>query len=106
MARLLCVGIDVATRLNKAQFLDDDEQLHGRLSFPNDASGALLIATHTRQLADKIGVSQVRFGLEATGFYGWHLAMYLSRAPELGSLQTSTGSCSKRRARPSSGPWR
>jgi transposase len=89
MARLLCVGIDVATRLNRAQFVDDDEQLHGRLSFPNDATGASLIATHTKQLADKIGVRQVRFGLEATGFYGWHLAMYLCKAPELGNLQAN-----------------
>jgi len=88
MAQLLCVGIDVATRLNKAQFLDDSEQLHGRLSFANDADGASRIASHSRQLADEIGVSQIRFGIEATGFYGWHLAMYLSKAAELEGAQT------------------
>jgi transposase len=89
MAQLLCVGIDVAARLNKAQFLDDTEQLHGRLSFPNDAVGATLIAAHSRQLADKLGVNQIRVGIEATGFYGWHLALYLSSAPELTGTHTS-----------------
>ncbi len=34
-------------------------------------------------LATKHQLDRVRFGLEATSFYGWHLALYLSQATEL-----------------------
>jgi len=88
MATLLCVGVDVASRLNKAQFLDDTEHSHGRISFPNEAGGAVRLVAETCRIATKTQVTQIRFGIEATAFYGWYLALYLERAPELASFDS------------------
>lgn len=83
MAHLLCVGVDVALKQNRARFLDDTETDRGRLAFPNDAGGAVSLAAQTCRLLTRHQIPRVRFALEATSFYGWHLALYLTKAPEL-----------------------
>lgn len=84
MASTLFVGVDVAMKENKARFVDDAEQTYPvKLRFPNDAGGAVDLVEQTVTLIREHHLERVRFGLEATSFYAWHLALYLNQAAEL-----------------------
>ncbi len=82
MDPLLLVGIDVSRAHHQVGFMNGDAtERWGRLTVPNDAGGA-------QQLADAITAqvaahpcAAVRIGLEATGVYAWHLALWLSQRP-------------------------
>lgn len=84
MASTLFVGVDIALRENKARFVDDRERTFPlKLRFLNDARGAVDLVDKTVHWATEHHLDRVRFGLEATSFYAWHLALYLSQAQEL-----------------------
>lgn len=80
----LFVGIDVSLRENKARFVGaDGNDCWNRLAFPNDADGAIALVRETCRAISKHHFDSVAFGLEATAFYAWHLALYLNGVPEL-----------------------
>jgi len=80
----LFVGIDVSLRENKARFLDAcGNDCFGRLAFPNDADGAVALVRESCRALTANKLERVYFGMEATSFYAWHLALYLNKAPEL-----------------------
>lgn len=84
---MLYVGIDVGLKENKARFIDGSgNDCWNRLAFPNDADGAVALVRETCRALTRHGFATVAFGLEATSFYAWHLALYLSEAPELASF--------------------
>jgi len=81
---MLYVGIDVGLKENKARFIDDSgNDCWNRLTFPNDADGAVALVRETCRALTRHGFQTVAFGLEATSFYAWHLALYLTGATEL-----------------------
>lgn len=85
---MLYVGIDVGLKENKARFVDKDgNDCWNRLVFPNDADGAVALVRETCRALTKHGWEAVAFGMEATSFYAWHLALYLTGAPELVPFQ-------------------
>lgn len=85
---MLYVGIDVGLKENKARFVDKEgNDCWNRLVFPNDADGAVALVRETCRALTKHGWEAVAFGMEATSFYAWHLALYLTGTPELAPFQ-------------------
>jgi len=81
-ASTLFVGIDVDSKSNKVRFIDSDgRDLSKPLSVKNTPKGASEIERKILELVNKHGFHAVRIGLEATGYYDWHLAEYLAQSP-------------------------
>ncbi len=79
----ILVGIDVSRDRVQVAVTDTAGQArygHGR--FPNDATGAVALV-EALTLWIPPGSTGVRLGLEATGVYAGHLALFLSQASEL-----------------------
>jgi len=84
LANTLFAGIDVALKDNRARFVDAEERTFPlKFRFPNDATASVAFVEKTVDLAREHHLEKVRFGLEATSFYAWHLALYPSQAAEL-----------------------
>ena len=79
----ILVGIDVSRDRVHLAVTDTAGQTHyGHGGFANTAAGAAaLLAALTTWIPT--GSTGVRIGLEATGVYAWHLALFLSQAPAL-----------------------
>ena len=90
----LFVGIDIASRIHVVSALDFNEKFYIKMKpVENTQEGAALIE---QMISDVLEHNhQFRFvviGMEATGFYGVHLANYLSASDryETGSGKTET----------------
>lgn len=75
MTKTLYVGIDVASRLNTAHWVDPTGQALGKpWTFPNTLPGAQALETRLAEVLKQGAYAHVKIGLEATAFYDWHLA--------------------------------
>ena len=76
----LFVGIDIASRIHVISALDFNQDFYIRMkSFENNKEGAGIVEKMIADvLADNHQFKYVVIGMESTGFYGVHLANYLS----------------------------
>jgi transposase len=80
----LYVGTDISEAMNRTRFLDPGETEVGRgFSSANDLPGSEQLAGETLRRAREVGATEIRWGLEATNLFWWHLATYLTTHPDL-----------------------
>jgi len=80
----LHTGIDVG--LNRLSVLLTDESCtheFARLTLPNDAGGAVAVVNEICRSLQQRSLDHVRIGMEATGVYAWHLAVFLTGSQAL-----------------------
>lgn len=77
----LFVGIDVSSQDNVVCCLTRDDELRpvGRFTVPNNRPGILEFRDRIAKLARQHQSDEILFGLEHTGCYSTHAAMYLQR---------------------------
>ena len=86
----LHVGIDVSRDTHHVVLTDPTATARwGHLTVPNDAGGAVRLGEEVQRVADAHACDHVRCGLEATGVYAWHLALWLAQAPESLTVPTT-----------------
>ena len=86
----LHVGIDVSRDTHHVVLTDPTATARwGRLTVPNDAGGAARLGEEVQRVAEAHACDHVRCGLEATGVYAWHLALWLTQAPESLTVPTT-----------------
>lgn len=74
MTGALHIGIDISGKANVAQFMDaDGELVRNILLFSNDWEGLEMFLNEVATLVQKHHPDTVNIGMEATGFYWWHL---------------------------------
>lgn len=80
----LYVGTDISEAMNRTRFLDPGETEVGRgFSSANDLPGSEQLAEEALRRAREIGATEIRWGLEATNLFWWHLATFLTTHPGL-----------------------
>src|SRR6266540_1733554 len=80
----LYVGTDISEAMNRTRFLDPGGTEVGRgFSSANDLPGSEALADEAMRRARTIEATEIRWGLEATNLFWWHLATYLTTNPEL-----------------------
>jgi transposase len=86
MPNPLFVGIDVSSKDNVVCCLsnDDEKKPLCRFTVLNNRPGILELKQRINQLVQKHSFNQIRFGLEHTGCYSAHAAMYLQRHLDFG----------------------
>jgi transposase len=79
MPHILFVGIDVSSKNNVVCCLPEGDSAKSlsRFTVPNNEPGVLALQERIVALMQKHGLTEIRFGLEATGCYSSHLARYL-----------------------------
>lgn len=79
MPHILFVGIDVSSKNNVVCCLPEGDSTKplSRFTVANDEPGVLTLRERIVALMQKHDLTQIRFGLEATGPYSSHLARYL-----------------------------
>lgn len=79
MSNPLFVGIDVSSKDNVICCLtnDDEKRPLSRFTVSNNRPGILELKQRISHLVQKHNLDQIRFGLEHTGCYSTHAAMYL-----------------------------
>lgn len=88
-ANVLYIGIDVASKVNLASFLDArDKEVISPFRFANNQTGAEELEAKIIRLCSEQGFSPVKIGTEATSFYDFHLADFLSESKELAEFKT------------------
>lgn len=82
----LFVGIDVGSETNVVCCLTRDEEKRplSRFTFTNNRPGILEFQDRIQQLVHKHSMESILFGLEHTGCYSTHAAMYIQRHLEFG----------------------
>ncbi len=84
LAPALYVGTDISEATNRTRFLDPGGTEVGRgFSSANDLPGSEALADEAMRRARTIEATEIRWGLEATNLFWWHLATYLTTNPEL-----------------------
>ena len=88
MASTLYVGIDVSSKNNVICCLTDQEEKRplSRFTVSNNRLGILEFRERILSLAKKHEIDQILFGLEHTGCYSSHVAMYLQQHLDFESL--------------------
>ena len=76
----LYVGIDVSSRNNVVCLMKPDGTKNGTFYVPNSPSGSEKLIKQTLSALTANGLTNVVFGLEATGCYGDHLVYYLKES--------------------------
>jgi len=86
MPNPLFVGIDVSSTDNAVCCLtnDDEKRPISRFTVLNNRPGIMELKERISQLANKHSFDGIRFGLEHTGCYSTHAAMYLQRHLDFG----------------------
>lgn len=86
MPNPLFVGIDVSSTDNAVCCLtnDDERRPLSRFSVLNNRPGIMELRERISQLVDRHDFDEIRFGLEHTGCYSTHAAMYLQRHLDFG----------------------
>jgi transposase len=79
MPHILFVGIDVSSKNNVVCCLPEGDSAKSisRFTVSNDEPGVLALQERIVALMQKHSLTEIRFGLEATGCYSSHLARYL-----------------------------
>ncbi|UNC92461.1 IS110 family RNA-guided transposase [Candidatus Contubernalis alkaliaceticus] len=82
----LFVGIDVSSKENVVCCLTDEEEKRAlcRFTVLNNRPGIMELQKRINQLVDKHSFDEIRFGLEHTGCYSTHAAIYLHRHLDFG----------------------
>lgn len=82
----LFVGIDVSSESNSVCCLTRDEEKRpvSRFSVTNNRPGIQEFQDRITKLAQKLGAEEILFGLEHTGCYSTHAAMYIQRHLDFG----------------------
>ncbi len=82
----LFVGIDVSSKENVVCCLTDEEEKRPlcRFTVLNNRPGIIELQNRINQLVDKHNFNEIRFGLEHTGCYSTHAAIYLHRHLDFG----------------------
>ncbi len=86
MPNPLFVGIDVSSTDNAVCCLtnDDERRPLSRFSVLNNRPGIMELRERISRLVDRHDFDEIRFGLEHTGCYSTHAAMYLQRHLDFG----------------------
>lgn len=86
MSNPLYVGIDVSSKDNVVCCLTKDSEKHpvSRFTVLNNRPGIMELKERVVQLTQKHSISDILFGLEHTGCYSMHAAMYLQRHLDFG----------------------
>lgn len=86
MSNPLYVGIDISSKENVVCCLtkDSEKQALSRFTVHNNRPGIMELQDRIRQLEQKHTFSEILFGLEHTGCYSTHAAMYLHRHLDFG----------------------
>lgn len=79
----LFVGIDVSSQELEACFMNADGDKLEILTVKNNLNGASHLRDQIVAAANKLAVTEIHIGLEATSVYSWHPAMYLHQDPAL-----------------------
>ena len=80
----LFVGTDVSQATNRTRFYDAaGVEIGRRYQSANDLPGARALAAEAILRADTVGADEIRWALEATNLFWWHLATHLTTSPEL-----------------------
>jgi transposase len=80
----LYVGTDISEATNRTRFIDSGGTDVGRgFSSANDLLGSERLVEEVLRRARQIGATEIRWGLEATNLFWWHLATYLTTHPDL-----------------------
>jgi len=80
----LYVGTDISEAINRTRFLDSSGTEVGRgFTSANDLPGTEQLAEEALRRARATGAGEIRWGLEATNLFWWHLATYLTTCPDL-----------------------
>jgi transposase len=83
-ANVLYVGTDIAEAVNRTRFYDTTGDEVGRgVESANDLPGSIRLCEEALRRASKLGTDEIRWGLEATNLFWWHLANYLTTQPDL-----------------------
>lgn len=81
---VLYVGTDISEATNRTRFYDSSGEEVGRgVESANDLPGSQHLADDALGRAAKIGATQIRWGMEATNLFWWHLACFLSTHSDL-----------------------
>lgn len=89
MSSSLFVGIDVSQKANVVCALDDRGQQVGKTAcFPNNLPGAEQLNEWIFEQMQTVQAEYLIVGTEATSFYDFHLAEYLSQSQALASYST------------------
>jgi len=86
MSNPLFVGIDVSSKDNAVCCLtnDDEKRPINRFTVLNNRPGIMELQERISRLVNKHNLDGIRFGLEHTGCYSTHAAMYLQRHLDFG----------------------
>jgi len=92
LSEALFIGIDISKENNLAQFMDNDGVTISKpLSFPNNQKGLETFLKLIQRLSKLHSPSKINIGMEATGFYWWHLLEALEGfAPDTSKVQLFT----------------
>ncbi|HHV62273.1 MAG TPA: IS110 family transposase, partial [Firmicutes bacterium] len=89
MLKTLYVGIDISHKTNLAQFMNQEGELVRKpFNFPNNRDGLETFVAQLIPIISSQDYSQVKIGMEATGYYWWHLREYLDEHPLLRNINT------------------
>jgi transposase len=81
---VLHVGTDLSEAINRIRFYaSSGEQVDRGVESPNDLPGSLHLVKEALARAGKIRPAQIRWGMEATNLFWWHLACLLSMHADL-----------------------
>jgi hypothetical protein len=84
LSTTLYVGTDVSQAVNRTRFFDSEGNEVGRgFESANDLPGSKALVAEAIRRADVIGAGELRWAVEATNLFWWHLATYLTTSPEL-----------------------
>jgi len=80
----LYVGTDISEATNRTRFIDGGGTEIGRgFTSANDLPGSQELAEEAMRRARQVGADEIRWGLEATNLFWWHLATFLTTHPDL-----------------------
>ncbi len=85
MHKTLYVGIDVSSKNNTIHCSNANGNPIPikQKTFPNNLKGAQAIESLLYHIASQFKFNKIIIGLEATSYYDWHLANFLSQSPKL-----------------------
>ena len=82
--KVLYIGTDISEAMNRSRLYDSSGEEVGRgIESANDLPGSQHLAEEALTRAARVGATEIRWGMEATNLFWWHLACFLSTHPDL-----------------------
>jgi len=89
MSNCLYVGIDLGLNNFVVRTMNDQgKEISGKSTFSNDLVGTEHLVDKLLNIARSTAVKELKFGMEATNLYWWHLHKYLTHNDQLQSFKT------------------